>query len=116
MSSADPTCLVAALCAQWCGTCREYEPIFERQSERFAGQARFAWIDVEEHDEVMGAIDVENFPTLLIALGDEVVFFGPVTPHEQTLARLIETGLQGGLKPVGDPALHGLPARVRQAA
>ena len=106
--------LVAALCAQWCGTCRDYLPLFERQRERFAGHARFAWVDVEDHDEVMGPLDVENFPTLMIARGDEVVFYGTVTPHEQTLARLVQSALDGSLKPVGDPEVAGLPQRVRQ--
>lgn len=105
--------LVAGLCAQWCGTCREYLPLFERQRARFDGRARFAWIDVEDHDEVLGGLDVENFPTLLIARGDEVLFYGTVTPHEQTLARLVDSALAGDLKPVRDAALAGLPGRVR---
>lgn len=33
------------------------------------------------------------FPTLLIARGARVLFFGPVTPHAQTLARLVENAL-----------------------
>jgi thiol-disulfide isomerase/thioredoxin len=105
--------LVAGLCAQWCGTCREYQPLFDRQAGVFGSQAHFAWVDVEDHDEVMGHIDVENFPTLLIARGDEVLFFGTVTPHEQTLARLVQSALNGGLEPVVDARLTGLPQRVR---
>lgn len=111
-----PALLVAGLCAQWCGTCRDYLPLFERQRERFAGRAQFAWVDVEDHDEVVGHIDVENFPTLMIARGDEVLFYGTVTPHEQTLARLVETALGGDLKPVRDAQVAGLPERVRRIA
>ena len=112
---ADAPLLVAGLCAQWCGTCREYLPLFERQSTAFAERARFAWVDVEDHAEVMGPIDVEDFPTLLIARGDEVLFFGTVTPHEQILARLVQSALAGDLEPVGDVSLTGLPQRVREA-
>ena len=116
-SSTDtaPAILVAGLCAQWCGTCREYQPLFDQQATAFAGQAQFAWVDVEDHDEVLGNLDVENFPTLLIARGDEVLFYGVVTPHMQTLARLVQTALDGDMKTVSDPELAGLPQRVRSA-
>jgi thiol-disulfide isomerase/thioredoxin len=111
----DTPLLVAGLCAQWCGTCREYRPLFDAQSRVFDGQARFAWVDVEDHAEVMGPIDVEDFPTLLIARGHDVLFFGPVTPHAGTLSRLVQSALAGDLKPVTDAALSGLPQRVREA-
>jgi thiol-disulfide isomerase/thioredoxin len=108
--------LVAGLCAQWCGTCREYQPLFEAQAQAFEGRARFVWVDVEDHAEVMGPIDVEDFPTLLIAHGDQVLFFGTVLPHAQTLVRLVHGALAGDLKPVPDVSLTGLPQRVREVA
>jgi len=105
--------LVACLCAAWCGTCREYEPLFERLREEFSGQAAFAWVDIEEDDEVLGPIDVENFPTLLIARGDTPLFFGTVTPHAQTLSRLVQSALAGNLPGVREAGLEGMPARIR---
>ena len=107
--------LVAGLCAQWCGTCRDWRAVFDAQADAHAGRADFAWVDVEDHDEVMGSIDVENFPTLMIARGDDVLFFGTITPHAQTLARLVQSALQGDLKPVEDDEVDGLPQRVRAA-
>lgn len=109
----SPPLLVACLCAAWCGTCREYQPLFDRQAAAFAGRAGFAWVDIEDHDEVLGPLDVENFPTLLIARGDEVLFYGTVLPHEQTLARLVQNALEGDMKVVRDAELEGLPGRVR---
>ena len=107
--------LVAGLCAQWCGTCRDWRPVFDAQARAFAGRADFAWVDVEDHDEVMGHVDVENFPTLMIARGDDVLFFGTITPHAATLSRLVESALQGDLKVVHDAEVAGLPQRVRTA-
>jgi thioredoxin 1 len=106
-----PALLVACLCAEWCGTCREYEALFEAQAQRL--DARFVWVDIEDHDEVLGPLDVDNFPTLLIARGDEVLFFGTVTPHAQTLLRLVETAARGEFEVIDDAQLAGLPARVR---
>jgi thioredoxin-like negative regulator of GroEL len=118
MSVNDPVSaplLVAGLCAAWCGTCRDWRPVFDAQARAFAGRAEFAWVDVEDHDEVMGHVDVENFPTLMIARGDDVLFFGTITPHAPTLARLVQSALQGDLKPVDNDEIEGLPARVRSA-
>jgi thioredoxin 1 len=105
--------LVACLCAEWCGTCRDYRAPMRQLEIDLAGRAEVAWVDIEDHDEVPGALDIENFPTLLIARGDEVLFYGTVLPHAQTLVRLAQGALAGDLPPVADPALAGLPARVR---
>ena len=49
----------------------------------------FAWIDIEEHAELLGDEEVENFPTLLVQLGDRVLFYGPMLPHIGHLERLL---------------------------
>jgi thioredoxin-like negative regulator of GroEL len=108
--------LVAGLCAQWCGTCRDWRPLFDEQASHFEGRAQFVWVDIEDHAEVMGPIDVEDFPTLLIAAHDQVLFFGTILPHANTLARLVQSALAGDMKPVPDVTLTGLPQRVRQLA
>ena len=105
--------LLACLCAQWCGTCRDYLAVFDALRSDLGTRAVCAWVDIEDDDAVLGALDVENFPTLLIARGDVVLFFGPITPQPQTLARLVQSAIAGDLKPVANPALAGLPGRVR---
>lgn len=105
--------LVACLCAAWCGTCREYEAAFAAARQADGGAADWAWVDIEDHDEVLGALDVENFPTLLIARGDAVLFYGTVTPHLGTLQRLLQNARDGDFSPSADPQVAGLPARVR---
>jgi thiol-disulfide isomerase/thioredoxin len=82
--------LVACLCAQWCGTCKEYEALFHSLQAEFLG-ATFRWIDVEDESELVDPIEVENFPTLLIATGGQARFFGTITPHIETLKRLIQS-------------------------
>lgn len=84
--------LVACLCADWCGACREYKPRFEQVQAAFPDVV-FVWVDVEDESELVDPIEVENFPTLLIAGRAHVQFFGTVMPHVETLQRLIETQL-----------------------
>jgi len=84
--------LIACLCAQWCGTCRDYQLLFEQLQAEF-GAARFVWVDVEDEADLVDPIDVEDFPTLLIASGGQARFFGTLTPHLETLRRLVQSQL-----------------------
>ena len=78
-----------------------------------AAQLSVAWVDIEDHDEVLGTIDVQNFPTLLIARGERVLFFGTVTPHAQTLARLVQGAMEGGVSAQRPGAeVQALAARI----
>lgn len=112
---ADPECpwLVACLCAAWCRTCDEYRLAFDALAREIGRDARFAWVDIEDDEDALGGVDVVDFPTLLIARGDAIHFYGPVMPHVQTARQLVQRALQGGLGTVSDAALAGLPARVR---
>ena len=116
--AAESRLMVACLCAQWCRTCDGYREVFDRVLMALdVADVQGMWVDVEDQADAMGAIDVENFPTLLIARDDEVLFFGPVTPHAQTLQRLIDAALKGGLsldRRSVDPAVLELPARLRE--
>ena len=94
--------LVACLCAQWCGTCRDYQLLFEQLQPEFP-QARFTWVDVEDASELVDPVEVENFPTLLMARNGHPLFFGTVLPHLETLKRLIQNQLQGDARPAPQP-------------
>lgn len=79
---------VVCLCAAWCGVCRQYAPDFQALQEKYP-QVRFAWIDVEECEDVLGEIEVETFPTLLIGRADAPLFLGPLLPQIQVLDKLL---------------------------
>jgi thioredoxin-like negative regulator of GroEL len=91
---------VICLCAQWCGVCREWRSRFERAAADHP-QMQFAWIDVEDEAEAMGDVDVETFPTVLVAAGGAPLFFGPVLPSGNQFARLLENLGQAGARPTG---------------
>jgi thioredoxin 1 len=102
------TLLVACLCAQWCGTCRDYQAEFDRLAEAHP-EICFAWIDIETHADRFDDLDVENFPTLLIEDGVTTRFFGTVLPHIAIAERLL-SDLTALPPAVGAPKLR--PALV----
>jgi thiol-disulfide isomerase/thioredoxin len=111
--SAENSLLVVCLCADWCGVCREYRDRFDQVRTSFP-QARFLWIDVEDEADLLHPLDVENFPTLLLAVGGEPRFFGTVTPQAQTLERLIRAQLEDAKAcALAAPELAELVLRIR---
>ena len=112
-----PKLTVACLCAQWCRTCDGYREVFDQTLLALNEMGVHGmWVDVEDQADALGAVDVENFPTVLMARGDEVLFFGPITPHAQTLQRLLHAALQDTLsldRHALDAAVLELPARLR---
>ncbi|TWG82497.1 thioredoxin [Cupriavidus gilardii J11] len=85
--------LVACLCAEWCGTCRDYLPVWEQQAARHPADC-FVWIDIETHADALGDVDIENFPTVLVQdkAGGPPRFYGTLLPHAGTLERLLSHG------------------------
>ncbi len=122
--SAEPL-LVTCLCAQWCRTCDAYrDTLIAAQSalrlSHPAAAMRFVWIDIEDESDLVGDLDIEDFPTLLLARGEDVLFFGPLMPHAQTLDRLVRGALDTALPALAPDALapdvRALPARLRAHA
>jgi len=114
--------LVACLCAQWCRTCDAYRDTLVAAQAALrlshpAAAMRFVWIDIEDESDLVGDLDIEDFPTLLLARGEDVLFFGPLMPHAQTLDRLVRGALETALPALAPDALapdvHALPARLR---
>jgi thioredoxin 1 len=83
--------LVACLCAAWCGSCRDYRAAFEALARKRPGW-RFVWVDIEDEADALApfGLDIENFPTVLVARGDELRFLGTLLPHAATLARTLD--------------------------
>jgi thioredoxin 1 len=102
------------LCADWCGTCRDYRNLFEALAPAHPG-VRFVWVDIEDESDVSGDLDVETFPTLLIADGQSARFLGPLLPQAAVLSRLLQS-LQAwqGAGPV-DTRAQAVFERVRTA-
>jgi thioredoxin 1 len=80
--------VVSCLCAAWCDTCTQYRPGFLAVAEKFPA-AKFRWIDIEDHADEVGELEVENFPTIRVTRNDEVLFHGTLLPIPAHLERLL---------------------------
>ena len=90
--SSNRPLLVACLCAQWCDTCGAYQTVFMQMQREFS-QTTFVWVDIEDQCDLVDTVEVENFPTILISTAGQPCFFGTLTPHADTLRRLVQTHL-----------------------
>lgn len=108
---------VACLCAAWCRTCESYQQVFESACAELPQQGLHArWIDIEDEAELVGELDIETFPTLLIADDEHVRFAGPLTPQPETLRRVLRAHLADATPARVDADHLTLAARLRALA
>lgn len=115
VSTRPATWWVVCLCAQWCRVCGEYQALFGALAQAHP-EARFVWVDVEDEEDMLGDLDVETFPTLLIADGQWARFLGPLLPQAPVLARLLAS-LQGAAPAAAavSPQAQAVFERIRAA-
>jgi thioredoxin 1 len=82
--------LVACLCAAWCDTCSAYRQQFDLLQAQHRDKC-FAWIDIEDKAHLVDAVDIENFPTILIQHQDDIIFFGTMLPDAGQVHRLLNS-------------------------
>ena len=110
-TSITPPLLVACLCAQWCVTCNSYRATFDQLQTEFP-QVQWRWIDIEDEADLVDPVDVENFPTVLMGYGTQLCFFGTLTPHIETLRRLVQNQLDNPSSSQRDKSAEALLCRV----
>lgn len=89
---------VACLCAGWCVACQAYVATFAQVAQAHP-DVRFVWIDIEDHSDALGdeALDIENFPTVMVLKARRPLFLGTVLPHAGTLERMVQAAQAGSL-------------------
>jgi hypothetical protein len=80
--------IAVVLCAGWCRTCDAYRPVFDALRVAHPG-VQWHWVDIEDDAGLVGDIDIQTFPTLLLAEGERVWFAGPVLPNADVAHRLL---------------------------
>lgn len=113
---AHQTVLVACLCAGWCRTCDGYALVFDSvlhglRTAHPGLQPR--WIDIEDEAELLGDVDIETFPTIIVIDAQEVRFAGPLTPQPETLQRVLRAALDAPAGVRLTPELQAFAQRLR---
>lgn len=92
MDTSEPWWVIC-LCAQWCKVCRGLREDFDALAAA-TPEVRFAWVDVEDEEALVGDMDIETFPTLLMGSPAQLRFAGPAQPQTAVIVRLM-TGVLG---------------------
>ena len=90
---------VVCLCADWCGACKAYRDVFSQMAEGLMDtypDCRFVWVDVEDQADLVGDLEIETFPTLLVGNDEGLNFLGAVTPQPDVLRRMVNSLLEPG--------------------
>jgi thioredoxin 1 len=111
---AEPEAWAVCLCAQWCGTCRDYRAVIDTLASQFPW-VRFVWLDIEDEAEIAGDYDVETFPTLLLADAAGVRFVGPLLPQAAVLERMLQRWKDAPPPLLQDATAQALLQRIRHA-
>lgn len=57
--------------AEWCGPCKEIEPILEDLEDEYSSQVEFKKIDVEQETEQSNDYNVQAVPTMILIDDDD---------------------------------------------
>lgn len=106
---------IYCLCAAWCRTCDSYVNIFTSLQHHWPDRVSAVWVDIEDHADAMGDVDIETFPTLLITDSLAVYFLGPVLPQQAVAHRLVDQILAGNVPALEDGHILTLMLRLEEA-
>ncbi|MDO4911031.1 MAG: thioredoxin [Corynebacterium sp.] len=75
--------------ATWCAPCRRFGPVFEKVAEENEGTL-FAKVDVDENQDLAGALGVQSIPTVAIIREGVVVFNQPGVLDAKGLQEVVD--------------------------
>ncbi|MBD3219372.1 MAG: thioredoxin fold domain-containing protein [candidate division Zixibacteria bacterium] len=78
--------------ASWCNACKEFQPVFEKVSEKFP-EYTFAKLDTQDQKEVSNKLGVEHIPTLVLFRDEIMVFMQPGYLDEKDLEEVVKQAI-----------------------
>ncbi len=59
--------------AEWCGPCKMLGPVLDELATEYAGKAKIAKVNIDDHQDLAGQFGIRAIPTLLLFKGGQVV-------------------------------------------
>jgi thioredoxin reductase (NADPH) len=87
-SEKSQTLLVVCLCAEWCAVCRDFKPEYHALAQQHP-ETLFAYLDIEDDEAFIGALELDDFPTLAVFRGDALIHFGVAKAKRDNIALLL---------------------------
>ncbi|MFM7102415.1 MAG: thioredoxin, partial [Verrucomicrobiota bacterium] len=80
--------------AEWCGPCKMLAPVLDELAGEFAGKARIAKLNIDEHQDLAVRFGISSIPTLLLFKGGQVVNQSVGLKPKAALKQVIEGALR----------------------
>lgn len=79
--------------APWCGPCRAVAPVLEELHDEMSGRLTIVKLNVDENQQVAGALGVRSIPTLVLFKDGKAVEGAIGALSKQELRELVESHL-----------------------
>jgi thioredoxin 1 len=84
--------------APWCGPCRAVASVLEQLDDEMSDRLKIVKVNVDEHQQVAGALRVRSIPTFVLFKDGKAVdgAIGALSEHE--LRQLVEPHVRSGAR------------------
>ena len=80
--------------APWCGPCRTIAPFLEELDEELAGRLKIVKVNVDDNQQIAGALGIRSIPTLVVFKEGKAVEGAVGALSKTELKKLVEPHLE----------------------
>ncbi|HEY8241989.1 MAG: thioredoxin [Vicinamibacteria bacterium] len=80
--------------APWCGPCRAVAPVLEQLQDELTGRLKIVKVNVDENNEIAGALGVRSIPTLVVFKDGKAVEGAVGALSKQQMLELLQPHLE----------------------
>ncbi len=95
--------------APWCGPCRAVAPVLEQLDDEMSGRLKIVKVNVDENQQVAGALGVRSIPTLVLFKDGKAVDGAIGALSAQEVRQLLESHLASDVRAIDERLAQDLP-------